>query len=264
MINKSKPKKDVCQIDVNGTVVTDANAIADRFNNNYYFNVGADLAKNIPVCSKEAINFIPKNMEKSLFFVPTTKREISDIIVNLKQTDSVGHDSIPLKLVRHCKSELAEILSDINNHAIAEGVFPDSLKIAKVIPIFKAGDLKSVTNYRPISILPIFSKIFEKVIYKRLDDFLTKNEILHKNQFGFRAKLSTCTALLVDKITGSIDRKKQVVFFIDLAKAFDIVDHKILVQKLESYCIRGVALNYFRNYLSKPPTICNNKWYIFI
>ena len=114
-------------------------------------------------------------MEKSLFFAPTTKH----IIANLKQIDSVGHDSIPLKLIRQCKSELAEILSDINNHAIAEGVFPDSLKIAKVIPVFKAGDLKSVTNYRPISILSIFSKIFEKVIYKRLDDFLTKNEILH-------------------------------------------------------------------------------------
>ena len=139
----------------------------------------------LSVCSKEAINFIPKNMEKSLFFAPTTKYEISDIIENLKQTDSVGHDNIPLKLIRHCKSELAEILSDINSHAIAEGVFPDSLKIAKVIPVFKAGDLKSVTNYRPISILPIFSKIFEKVIYKRLDDFLMKNEILHKTNLVF-------------------------------------------------------------------------------
>ena len=122
-----------------------------------------------------------------------------------------------------------------------------------MIPVFKAGDLKSVTNYRPISILPIFSKIFEKVIYKRLDDFLTKNEILHKNQFGFRARLSTCTALLqlVDKITGSIDRRKTTIgVFIDLAKAFDTVDHQILLQKLECYGIRGVALNYFRNYLS--------------
>ena len=209
MINKSKPKKDICQIETNGTIVTDANAIADRFNG-YFTNVGVDLAKNIPVCSKEAINFIPQNMEKSLFLAPTTKHEISDIIANLKQTDSVGHDNIPLKLVRHCKSELAEILSDINNHTILEGVFPNSLKIAKVIPVFKAGDVKSVTNYRPISILPVFSKIFEKVIYKRLDDFLAKNEILHKNQFGFRAKLSTCAALLqlVDKITESIDKKK--------------------------------------------------------
>ena len=97
MINKSKPKKDICQIDVNGTVVTDANAIADKFNN-YFTNVSADLAENIPVSSKEAINFIPKNMEKSLFFAPKTEHEISYIIANLRQTDSVGHDNTPLKL----------------------------------------------------------------------------------------------------------------------------------------------------------------------
>ena len=134
-----------------------------------------------------------------------------------------------------------------------DGIFPDNLKIAKIIPVFKAGDSYSVTNYRPISILTIFSKIFEKVISSRLENYLEKNNILHENQFGFRRKMSTCTALLqlVDKISTSIDKRKTTIgVFIDLAKAFDTVDHQILKKKLQFYGIRGIALDLFQNYLS--------------
>jgi hypothetical protein len=134
-----------------------------------------------------------------------------------------------------------------------EGVFPENLKIAKIIPVFKSGDTQFVNNYRPISILTIFSKIFEKIICTRLENYLEKNKILHENQFGFRRKVSTCSALLqlVDKISGSMDRRKTTIgVFIDLAKAFDTVDHQILLQKLEFYGVRGIALDWFKNYLS--------------
>jgi hypothetical protein len=142
----------------------------------------------------------------------------------------------------------------LNNAAMLEGIFPENLKVAKVIPVFKAGDSHSVTNYRPISILTIFSKIFEKIISTRLENYLEKYKILHENQFGFRRKVSTCSALLqlVDKISGSMDSRKTTIgVFIDLAKAFDTVDHQILFQKLEFYGVRGITLDWFHSYLSQ-------------
>ena len=188
-----------------------------------------------------------------MFFNPTDPVEIFDIISNLKKTDSLGHDSIPLKLIQFCKLEFSKILSNLNNSAMLDGIFPDNQKVAKITPVFKAGDSYSVTNYRPISILTIFSKIFEKVICSRLENYLETNNIVHKNQFGFRRKVSTCTALLqlVDKISTSIDKRKTTLgVFIDLAKAFDTVDHQILLKKLQYYGIRGIALDLFENYLS--------------
>ena len=117
---------------------------------------------------------------------------------------------------------LAPILVEINNQSLQEGVFPNALKIAKVVPIFKNGDLKCVTNYRPISVLPAFSKITEKVVYKRLHKYISDNSILHQNQFGFREKLSTSMVLLelIDKLSEAVDDKLTTIgVFIDLAKA---------------------------------------------
>ena len=181
----------------------------------------------------------------------------------MKNSSSTGQDNIPMKLIKLCKTELAPILSHINNQSLSDGIFPDPLKIAKVVPIYKNGDIKCVSNYRPISILPSFSKITEKLIYTRLDKYLTKNSILHQNQFGFRSKLSTSMALLelIDNLSKSIDdRKLTLGVFIDLAKAFDTVDHRVLLSKLQHYGIRGIALSWFQNYLTnrKQYTVIDN------
>ena len=114
----------------------------------------------------------------------------------MKNSHSKGSDNIPVNLVKCCAVELSSILTHLNNESLSNGIFPDILKIAKVVPIFKNGDKKQISNYRPISVLSSFSKIFKKVVSTRLIKYLDANNILHQSQFGFRAKLSTSMALL--------------------------------------------------------------------
>jgi hypothetical protein len=260
MTNRSTSSKQITQIEVNNQNISDPIVIAEQFNK-FFVNVGPELAKKILPSNKKPTEFLKGSFSKSMFLAPTTAEEVYDIISNFKNLTSTSHDSIPVKLVKFCGAELSEILAYINNESMQDGKCPDALKIAKVVPIFKAGDALSVSNYRPISILPTFSKITEKIIYSRLNKYLSDCNILHQSQFGFRSKLSTSMALLelVDKLTKAVDEKKITVgIFVDLAKAFDTVDHGVLIAKLQYYGIRGIALDWFRDYLS------NRKQYVSI
>ena len=142
------------------------------------------------------------------------------------------------------------------------GIIPEALKAAQIILIYKADDPSESTNYRPISILPILSKILEKVILKRLLDFLTKQDILNHSQFGFRKYHSKTLALidLIDNISNSFDNRDYTIgVFLDLSKAFDTINHQILLNKLSFYGICGLQLTWFFNYLTNRQQYVNFK-----
>ena len=148
-------------------------------------------------------------------------------------------------------------MSPIRKHIIYDsfhtGNFPSSLKIAKVTPIHKSGDKNQLSNFRPISILPLLSKIIEKLVFKQVLNFLEKYNLLHNNQYGFRPNRSTTQAILdnLHFIYDSLDSNHTVIsLFLDFSKAFDCIDHKILLSKLHFYGFRGIANAWFESYLS--------------
>ena len=191
--------------------------------------------------------------KNSLFFTQISIYEILNEVRNSKSKSSTDVTDFSMFIIKEIILEISPLLKHVFNRSLAEGIFPNVLKKAKVIPIFKSGDKSLAENYRPISLLPQISKIFEKLIKSRISNFLNKFNILNDNQYGFRKNLSTADALsdVLESVNTNLENLENcAIVSIDLRKAFDTLDHDILINKLYIYGIRGIALKLIKSYLS--------------
>ena len=255
MIRKTKNKQTMIEgLKIKNLMRYDPDTITNEFCE-FFSTVGERFSGDIKTPENNTEYYLDRmtRNNSTLFLTPTNLEEVKDLITSLPNKTSSGHDSISNNLLKKLSPSITEPLTIVFNKSLESGMFPEEMKKADVVPLHKSKAEHECTNYRPISLLLTISKLLEKLMYKRTYYFLEQTDQLYHSQYGFRKSHSCETAimeLVSSIIKGKDDGFYTLALFIDLSKAFDTVDHKILLDKLDKHGIRGVAKEWFRSYLT--------------
>ena len=238
----------------NGRLLIESLDIAEGFND-FFSGIGPKLANEIPPSNVNFKDFMGEPSENEFIFAQITPDILDLMASKLKPKRSAGPDNISTKLLKEIIPIILIPLCHLFNLSLQTGYIPIQLKSAKVIPIFKSGDKHDFNNYRPISLLSSLSKLLEKIVASQMLGFLNKFKYFYKHQYGFRKRHNTSHPIIhfLDKIYDSLNKNNPeytLSVFIDLKKAFDTVDHKILIQKMDHYGFHGMSKTWFENYLT--------------
>ena len=256
-INKRRQKPSYPQFfQCNGKNIFERTEIANEFNK-YFTGIGPELAESLDITGKPCFkSFMGEQATSRFSFKRVECNTITKLIDNLPAKSSAGPDGISSIVLKEIKDVIVPILTIAINQSLSSGVFPSNLKVAQVIPLFKnKGEPFCFGNYRPISLLNVISKIYERVVYNQLYEYFVTNNLFYKSQYGFRTQHSTEDAAieLIDQVHHIFenDAYDQVLaVFLDLSKAFDTIDHDILIYKLKHYGIDGEPLRWLLSYLT--------------
>ena len=256
LTNKRNTTNKITAMNVNNNIINDPTIIANAFNN-FFSSAAVNLINRSSddTFTVNPLHFPINNLTGPTFNLslkPTTSHEINKTIQNMKLKDAHGYDEVSSRTLKISAAFILSPLTYIFNKSLYAGIFPERMKYSIIKPLYKKGSTSELGNYRPISLLTVFSKLLEKIIYKRLYLYLMEHNLLSCQQFGFRENRSTQTATysLLNTILMALDKHEFVGgLFCDFHKAFDCVNHSILLEQLDYCGISGTAKKLLGSYL---------------